>query len=90
MIDGDTIEVAGERIRLHGIDAPEGRQSCERRGVTWLCGAEAGRALRGLVGDGPMRCDERGRDRYGRLISGCWAGGVDLNARMVATGMALT
>jgi len=29
IIDGDTIEVAGERIRLHGIDAPESKQTCE-------------------------------------------------------------
>ncbi len=89
VIDGDTIEVAGERIRLHAIDAPEGRQACERRGLTWQCCAEAGRALRRLVDDGPVRCDERGRDRYGRLISFCWAGEMDLNARMVLTGMAL-
>ena len=40
VIDGDTIEVAGERIRLHGIDAPESRQTCRRDGTTWLCGAE--------------------------------------------------
>ena len=85
VIDGDTIEVAGERIRLHGIDAPESHQASRRRGVTWLCGAEASRALRGLVGDEPVRCDERGRDRYGRLISVCWANGMDVNARMVAT-----
>jgi succinoglycan biosynthesis protein ExoI len=26
--DGDTIEIRGERIRLHGIDAPESGQWC--------------------------------------------------------------
>ena len=28
VIDGDTIDIAGERIRLHGIDAPESGQTC--------------------------------------------------------------
>ncbi len=46
VIDGDTIEIASQRIRLHGIDAPEGRQTCRRDAVTWLCGAESARALR--------------------------------------------
>ncbi len=32
VIDGDTFGVAGERIRLHGIDAPESRQSFRRLG----------------------------------------------------------
>ncbi len=41
VIDGDTIEVAGERVGLHGIDAPESGQRCRRRGVSWLCGADA-------------------------------------------------
>ncbi len=34
VIDGDTIEVAGERIRLHGFDAPESRQTSRRDGTT--------------------------------------------------------
>ena len=38
VIDGDTVEVAEERIRLHGIDVPESRQPCRRGGEPWLCG----------------------------------------------------
>ncbi len=49
VIDGDTIEVAGERIRLHGIDAPESGQSCRRFGVAWQCGAEASQLRSALV-----------------------------------------
>ena len=41
VIDGDTLEVAGQRIRLHGIDAPESRQLCRRDGELWLCGKDA-------------------------------------------------
>lgn len=29
LIDGDTVEVRGERVRRHGIDAPESAQRCE-------------------------------------------------------------
>ena len=39
--DGDTIKIHGERIRLHGIDAPESRQLCTLGGESWQCGKDA-------------------------------------------------
>ncbi len=44
-IDGDTIEVHGQHIRLHGIDAPESRQLCHLDGKPWQCGKDAANAL---------------------------------------------
>ena len=45
VIDGDTIEVHGQRIRLHGIDAPESQKPCFMEGIPWQCGKDAANAL---------------------------------------------
>ncbi len=45
LIDGDTLEIHGQRIRLHGIDAPESRQLCHRNGKPWQCGKDAALVL---------------------------------------------
>ncbi len=45
VIDGDTLEVHGQRVRLHGIDAPESRQLCRLDGKPWQCGKDATIAL---------------------------------------------
>ncbi len=49
VIDGDTIEVHGQRIRLHGIDAPESRRLCRLDGKPWQCGKDAANALADVV-----------------------------------------
>ena len=90
VIDGDTIEIAGNRIRLHGIDALEGKQRCRRAdGTSWACGRDAARALRGMIAGGRVSCSVRGRDQYGRAVGTCYANGADLNGRMVGQGHAL-
>ncbi len=71
VIDGDSLEIAGERIRFHGIDAPESRQTCVEDGVTWPCGQRATAALAAFIGGMPDRCEEQGTNRYSRTIVAC-------------------
>ncbi|HSA84543.1 MAG TPA: thermonuclease family protein [Nitrospira sp.] len=59
-IDGDTLRVGGERIRLRGIDTPE---------LSELEGPMAKRRLEELLRNGPIRIVPRGRDVYNRLLA---------------------
>ena len=90
VIDGDTIEVHGARIRMHGIDAPESRQECIRAdGTSWRCGQQAALALSDRIGRATVRCEPRDRDRYGRVVAVCFKGAEDLDRWMVANGWAV-
>lgn len=89
VIDGDTIEIHGERIRLHAIDSPEGRQRCTRGGREWRCGTEAARALDAFIAGATVYCTARDTDRYGRMVAVCRAHQVDLGEWMVRQGWAL-
>ena len=90
VIDGDTLVMEGETIRLYGVDAPETDQSCHGpRGRIWRCGQTATRALAALSADRTVVCMTTSRGRYGRAIARCHVGKVDLGAWMVASGWAL-
>jgi endonuclease YncB( thermonuclease family) len=89
VIDGDSLVVAGVEIRLYGIDAPEYRQYCFRRGRPWACGVDATRTLRALIASRLVACRRHEEDRYGRTLASCSVEGRDLGAAMVAGGHAV-
>jgi len=89
VVDGDTLALGAETLRLFGIDAPEAGQICtDGAGRDYDCGAAATRALEAMVAGGRIDCSGDGRDRYGRLIAICRRDGRDLNREMVAAGWA--
>lgn len=89
VIDGDTIEIHGQRIRFDGIDAPESSQVCVRAGVKERCGQRSAMFLADTIGRRTVSCTDERHDRYGRMIGRCSAGGKDLNAAMVEAGQAV-
>ena len=90
VVDGDTLAFGTDRERLLGIDAPEARQRClDPRQRPYPCGRRATEALRALIGDQVVECRGESRDRWGRMLATCFAGGEDLGARMVAAGWAI-
>ena len=89
VIDGDTIEIHGQRIRFHGIDAPESRQTCVVGGEVWRCGQKAALALSDFIGPSPVTCEKQGTDRYGRTIATCTVQGEDIERWLVLNGWAL-
>jgi endonuclease YncB( thermonuclease family) len=92
VVDGDTIEIHGERIRFNGIDAPETSQTCvDGRRQKYRCGARAAEALAEFLSRSlPTRCEFVERDRYGRFVGNCFrADGASVQEWLVVNGYAL-
>lgn len=89
LVDGDSFFLGQDEVRLVGIDAPEGRQTCRRGPATWPCGEAARQELARLIGGRPIQCQSHERDQHGRLLATCSVDGGDLNSAMVASGLAV-
>lgn len=68
-IDGDTIRVGGERIRLRGIDTPEMNEPV---------GPAAKQRLDELLRSGSIRIVPQGRDVYHRLVADVFVNGQNV------------
>ena len=94
VIDGDTITIKNAKIRFSGIDAPEKSyrgqtQFCRGPKGVWACGKKASSKLKQLINGQEVQCTNEGKDKYGRTLSICYANGLDLQAEMVRSGMAV-
>ena len=87
--DGDTLHVAGTKVRIWGIDAPEKRQACtDGSGAVYACGVIASLHLNSIAIGRIAECRVVDTDKYGRTVASCRVEGHDLGSAMVRSGLA--
>src|SRR6201987_6143344 len=90
VVDGDTLEIHGMRIRLWGVDAPESSQLCRGEdSLQYRCGAQAANDLDTFIARRPVNCLPLSLDPYGRTVATCSVGGTDLGEWLVCHGSVL-
>ncbi|MDU6827782.1 thermonuclease family protein [Campylobacter sp.] len=82
--DGDTITILTQekqqvKVRLYGIDAPEKKQPYGQKSKQFLSNLIAGRSV---------EIQEKGKDRYKRVLGIVYLDGRDINEQMVLNGYA--
>jgi|TARA_B100001093_G_scaffold501550_1_gene553352 endonuclease YncB( thermonuclease family) len=88
--DGDTIKILNNRIRLHGIDAPEKKQRCIKKSKNYKCGSVATIELTKKINKNLVKCSvQKNKDRYNRYIGVCFINSQNLNKWMVRNGFAV-
>ncbi len=89
VIDADTLEISGQRIRLGGIDAPEMRETCLRAdGRRWACGQWATAQARALLEGQRLRCIDLGARTHRRVVGRCYLAGRDIAVLLIEAGAA--
>src|SRR6201993_5234032 len=90
VIDGDTLEIHGTRVRLGGIDAPESTRLCRGEdSLQYRCGAKAANDLDAFIARRSVSCTPISLDQYGRTVATCSVDVADLGQWLVSNGLAL-
>jgi endonuclease YncB( thermonuclease family) len=89
VLDGETIRVGDQLVRLDGIIAPARGSLCHSAGQAEVdCGTAAANALASLIRGSAVSCTIRGHDAIGRPVANCQAAGKPLPEAMVLDGWA--
>ena len=88
IIDGDTININGEKIRFSGIDSPELKQTCIKHGIKKPCGKTARQILVDKISDNEIVCIREGKDLYKRTLAECFVNDESLSSFLVKRGYA--
>ena len=72
IIDGDTLHINSNKIRLHAIDAPEINQTCTKDEKIWNCGIQSTKFLKKIIDGEKITCKTKKKDRYKRYIGVCY------------------
>jgi endonuclease YncB( thermonuclease family) len=89
VIDGDTINIDNNKIRLHGIDAPERKQTCLDEDKNWECGKQSTFELKKIINDQNVKCRITDIDQYKRYVAICYINDLNINQTMVRKGWAI-
>ncbi len=89
IIDGDTIHIRNNKIRLHGIDAPEAKQTCILDSQEWFCGKQSTKELKRKINNQNIKCETTDIDIYNRYIAICSIDNININQWMVKNGWAI-
>lgn len=89
VIDGDTIHIKNNKIRLHGIDAPETKQTCKIDKEEWFCGKQSKNELKKIINNQSVECVVNDIDIYNRYVAICVSNNINLNQWMVKNGWAI-
>ena len=86
VVDGDTIDLNGEKIRFTGIDTPELKQTCIKDGVENPCGITAKQILINKIKNNTIECISEGRDQYKRTLAECFVNNESLSSYLIRSG----